>query len=268
MIVLTASLTALSVYCGVLYFQDFFQEQNRIQSRIQKIILGSQDLIQRTASQRGTSVYRAKKKNLLDIKRLRWIALAMISTSFLIIRDMPLLAAVPILIITAIPAIAVYCLVAIRHRRETLIRNELPGALDLMTICLGAGLGISAAFERVANEMKGSPLGDEFRQIVNESSTGLPLEEGLRNFAARIHIPETTSLIGPIIQAYKTGSSITETFRIQAEGLREKFKMQQKERQMRIPTTVLLPMVFFIFPVIFIVILGPVIVQMAQGKFI
>ena len=143
------------------------------------------------------------------------------------------------------------------RRRVDLMRNELPGAMDLMVICLEAGLGINSAFLRVSNEMEGTPLGEELKQTFNEVSAGVPLDSALRNFAKRAKIAELNAIVVAIIQAQKMGTALAATFRIQAESLREQYKMRMKEKIMKMPIKILFPLVFFIFPVLFLVILGP-----------
>lgn len=265
--ILTASLAALSVYLFFLYIQESVHERRLIQKRIQKITLGSYDLLQRAANQKGFEpLYRIKKRNPLDLKRFKMYAFMGIILAGLALQIMEANFALPVVILFGLPSLILYSFMTLRTRREAKIRNELPGTLDLMIICLGSGLGIAASFERVANEMEGTTLGNELRQIVNENSTGVPLEETLRNFSNRVNISEISNIVGPIIQAHKTGASIIETFKIQAEGVREKLKLQQKEKMMRTPILILLPMMIFIFPVIFVVALGPVMIRAATGK--
>jgi len=143
-----------------------------------------------------------------------------------------------------------------RARRERIDR-ELPGTLDLMVVCLEAGLGINSALLRVANEMQDSPLGQELRRISDEVNAGIPLEDAFRNFAKRIQAEDVNTITTAIIQSQRMGTALALTFRIQAETLREKYKMKVKEKINRVPIKILFPLVFFIFPALFVIILGP-----------
>lgn len=149
----------------------------------------------------------------------------------------------------------------IRKIRFTRLERELPGALDLIVICLEAGLGLNSAFLRVANEMEGSIVGKELKQTSNEVSAGIPLEYALRNFSKRTGISDVQAIVAAIIQAQKLGSGLATTFRVQANALREKSKMRIREKIAKIPIKILFPLVFFIFPTIFLVILGPALIS-------
>ena len=144
-----------------------------------------------------------------------------------------------------------------KRRRIQKIQIELPGAMDLIVICLEAGLGLSAAFLRVATELEGSPLGKELRQTFNEVGAGIPLDLALKNFARRSSVPDINAVVAAIIQSQKMGTAIAMTFRVQADSMREKYKMRMREQIAKIPIKILFPLVFFIFPALFVVILGP-----------
>jgi tight adherence protein C len=167
-----------------------------------------------------------------------------------------------LILLVAAPILAVRMtrLVLLRRYIEQMER-ALPGALDLIVVCLEAGLGINAALLRVANELEGTPLGRELKQMVHEIAAGLPLEDALRTFARRSRVEETHAMVTAIIQAEKLGSSIAVTFRVQAETLRERYKMKIKEKIQKIPIKILFPLVFFIFPALFVVVLGPAILS-------
>jgi tight adherence protein C len=127
----------------------------------------------------------------------------------------------------------------------------------LIVICLEAGLGINAAFLRVSNEMPNAILGRELRQTLNEMTAGIPLDKALRNLSTRAAIPEISGVVVSVIQAQKMGTALAQTFRVQAESLRETYRLKMKEHIMKVPIKILLPLVLFILPSIFVVILGP-----------
>ncbi len=161
-----------------------------------------------------------------------------------------------VLVLLPVLVIRIFRLAGKRKRLER-IQRELPGALDLMVVCLEAGLAINSALLRIANEMEGSPLGKELRRAASEVNAGIPLEDALRNLAKRTDISDLNTIVSAIIQAQKMGSSLALTFRVQADTLREKYKMNIKERIQKIPVKILFPLVLFIFPALFVVILGP-----------
>lgn len=161
-----------------------------------------------------------------------------------------------LLIINALVALRIARIMAER-RRVALIKRELPAALDLIVVCLEAGLGLEAAFLRVSSELKGTPLGGELKQTFHEVSAGIPLEDALRNFAHRARVSEINAIIISIIQAQKMGTSLAGTFRVQADSLREKYRITMREKMAKVPIKILFPLVFFIFPALFVVILGP-----------
>ena len=149
-------------------------------------------------------------------------------------------------------------------RRLAAIQRELPGCMDLIIICLEAGLALNSAFLRVANELGGSVLGKELKQTFHEVSAGVPLDEALRNFAKRTESPDVRSIVSSIVQAEKLGTALAMTFRVQATTIREKYKMRMKENIAKIPIKILFPLVLFIFPTLFLVILGPAFISIMK----
>ena len=266
--ILAAFLTAVSVYLLTLYVQDFVHEKQLLKRRLEKITLNAYEGFQRAASKhQAASLFRQKSRKQADVKLLRVLSIGALVVTLITYQLMPA-AAVPIMVIAALIIAYLFLVTSLKTRKQNQIRMELPGAMDLMIICLSSGLGISAALERVSHEMEDSPLGNEFRQVVNETNTGMPLEEGLKNFSVRTNIPEVTTIIASIIQAYKSGASIVDTFQVQGEFLRDKIKFGQKERFSRIPVLVLIPLAFFFIPVIFVFVLAPQILRvMKQGLF-
>lgn len=151
-----------------------------------------------------------------------------------------------------------------KKRRLERVERELPGALDLMVVCLEAGLGINSALLRVAKEMEGSPLGHELKRASDEVSAGIPLPDALRNFAKRTEASDVNTIVSSIVQAQKMGSGLVQTFRVQSDSLREKTKTKIKEKIYKIPIKIIFPLVFFIFPALFIVILAPAFISIMK----
>jgi tight adherence protein C len=143
----------------------------------------------------------------------------------------------------------------IRSRRET-IRSELPDALDLLAVSVEAGLAFDGAVTKLTEHMEG-PLVDEFALMLNEIRIGEARSVALRKMAERIDATELTNFVRAVIQADQLGISLARILRVQAADTRLRRQAAAEERAMKAPIKMLLPTVFFIFPSMFIVVLGP-----------
>ncbi len=141
-------------------------------------------------------------------------------------------------------------------QRETAIRKALPDTLDLLVICVEAGLGFEQALTRVVDNVPG-PLSKEFARMLGEVTAGSSRADALRNMQERVDIEEIRSFVLALIQADTFGVSIGSVLRGQADDMRIKRRQQAQERAQKAPVKMMLPMVFCIFPSLFIVILGP-----------
>ncbi len=152
-----------------------------------------------------------------------------------------------------------------KQRMET-IRFALPDALDLLVVCIESGLALDASFVRLAHEIQntGPELGEELTLMNLEVSAGKPREDCLRNFGLRTGVEETKSLAARIIQTTRFGTNLAHSLRTHAESLREKRRQAAEERAAKTTVKLLFPLVFFIFPAIFVVILGPAIVNISR----
>ncbi len=152
---------------------------------------------------------------------------------------------------------------ACRTRAEQ-IRNGLPDSLDLMVISVEAGLGLDAAFMRVGEDMaKVHPaLSEELVISTHETQMGLPRGESLRNLATRTGVAEMRSLVSVISQAEKFGTSVARALRNQADAQRIKRRQKAEERAQKTTVKLMVPLVLFIFPVIFLVLGGPAMMKM------
>jgi tight adherence protein C len=148
-------------------------------------------------------------------------------------------------------------------RRQLEITQSFPDALDLMTICVEAGLGIDAALSRVATEMGlSSPvLAEEMTLVTLELRAGLSKEKALRNLALRTGVEDVDSLVAMLIQAERFGTSIGASLRVQSDLLRTKRRMRAEEAAAKIGLKLLFPLIFFIFPTLMLVLLGPAFLQ-------
>ena len=141
-------------------------------------------------------------------------------------------------------------------KRNTLILEALPDALDLLTISVEAGLGFDAALVKVTEKMKG-PLSDEFQRAAGEQRVGKSRQESLRAISERVDVKEFQSFISAIIQADQLGVSMSKVLRIQSEQMRTERRQRAENKAAKAPILIMLPTVGCIFPSLFIVILAP-----------
>ena len=148
-------------------------------------------------------------------------------------------------------------------KRQLEIVQSFPDALDLMTICVEAGLGIEAALARVAGEMSmSSPiLAEEMTLVTLELRAGLAKEKALRNLALRTGVEDVESVVAILNQAERFGTSIGTSLRVQSDLLRTKRRMRAEEMAAKIGLKLLFPLIFFIFPTLLLVLLGPAFIQ-------
>ncbi|HEY8348841.1 MAG TPA: type II secretion system F family protein [Clostridia bacterium] len=147
--------------------------------------------------------------------------------------------------------------------RQKTILNTLPDVIDLITVIVEAGLGFDGALMKVV-EKKPGPLAEEFDKVLQEIKVGRNKKDALRDMAQRLDIHEFTAFVGAIIQADQFGVGIAQVLRIQSEQIRLKRKQRAQERAMKVPVRMLIPMVVFIFPTLFVVLLGPVVIKLIE----
>ena len=148
-------------------------------------------------------------------------------------------------------------------KRESLMRNALPDAIDLLTISVEAGLGFDAAVARVAKNTTG-PLSQEFARLLQEMQLGMGRAEAMRAMGERTTIQELRSFCLAMVQADSLGIPIARVLRIQSGELRVKRRQRAEEKAQKVPVKILFPLIFFILPCLFIVILGPVMMQLGD----
>lgn len=142
-------------------------------------------------------------------------------------------------------------------KRQKGMKKMLPDVLDLLTVSVEAGLGFDQALQKVVEKLKG-PLTEEFDRMLQEVKIGKSRKDALKAVAARAQFQELDSLVSAVIQADTLGVSIGQILRIQSEQLRVKRRQAIEEMAQKLPIKMLFPMIFFIFPTIFIVTLGPI----------
>lgn len=143
--------------------------------------------------------------------------------------------------------------------RQREIFETFPDALDLMTVCVEAGLAIDAALMKVAEEMrhKSQALSDELHLVTLELRAGASKEDALRNLAMRTGVEDVDTLVAMLIQAERFGTSIADSLRVHAEMLRTKRRQRAEEAAAKIALKLLFPLIFCIFPAMLLVLLGP-----------
>jgi tight adherence protein C len=149
--------------------------------------------------------------------------------------------------------------------RQICFRRALPDALDVLVICLEAGLSLPGALRRVASELQSahSVLARELSIVQRQMQLGRSAGQALREFADRADLEEIRGLASVIIQAEKFGASLVKALRVHAEALRQKRMFSAEEMAQKAAIKMLFPTIFCIFPGIFVVLLGPVAIQLA-----
>lgn len=166
-----------------------------------------------------------------------------------------------------VPIVAVFGFLAplllLRRRaknRQTRFWKQLPDALDLLTTCVEAGLSLDFAFQRVSERM-GGPVGDEINRMLREKALGQTRKEALLGMAERIDLPDVNVFVNSVIQAETLGTSIGQVLRIQSRQLRIRRRQRAEQVARQAAPKMVFPLVFFIMPSLFIVILGPIIIN-------
>src|SRR5438128_3142684 len=150
----------------------------------------------------------------------------------------------------------------IRKRKKGILLS-LPSALDLLTISVEAGLSFDAALTRVAEKYK-NPLTQEVTQMLNEIRLGRPRLEALDDLSRRCKVDELSTFVQAIIQSEQLGVGVANVLRIQSEEIRRRRRQRAEEQGQKAPLKMLFPMVGCIFPTLFIVLLGPAIIEVAH----
>jgi len=148
--------------------------------------------------------------------------------------------------------------------RQKLVIKSLPDALDLVTTCVEAGLGLDGALARVAEKSRG-PLPDELTRMLREVAMGKLRREALTEMADRIGVDELTSFVNAIIQAEQLGVGIAQVLRVQSDQMRIRRRQRAEQSAHEAPIKMIFPLVLFIFPAFMLVILGPAVIRIATS---
>jgi tight adherence protein C len=142
------------------------------------------------------------------------------------------------------------------RKRQDAVRKGLPDALDMLSVCATAGLGFDQSIQRVSEHWN-TPVGNEFGRVIHEMEMGLSRREALRNMADRLDVTELSSFVAFVLQSEQLGMAISDVLHTQAGQMRAERRFRAQEQAQKIPTKMLIPMAFLIFPAILAVVLGP-----------
>ncbi len=153
------------------------------------------------------------------------------------------------------------------NERQREIFESFPDALDLLVICVEAGLGLDAAIAKVAAEirLKSEVLSEELQMVQLELRTGFTKEHALRNFALRSGVEDIDLLVAMLIQSDRFGTSVGDSLRIHSENLRIKRRQRAEEAAAKVSLKLLFPLIFFIFPTLMVILIGPAILQIYRN---
>ena len=150
----------------------------------------------------------------------------------------------------------IYLLNRATMERRKAIRRALPDAIDLLIVSVEAGIGFDGAVAKLVDKTSG-PLAQEFARVLEEVYVGKSRVDSLKGMAVRVNVPELTTFVAAIYQADELGVSVAKVLRAQGVAMRQARSQRAREVGAKLPVKMLIPLVFFIFPAIFVVILGP-----------
>ena len=155
-----------------------------------------------------------------------------------------------------LPILRLQALISNRKKR---IRRQLPEFLDLLCVSVQAGLSFDGAVAKIVTRMKGALI-DEFKRVQNDISLGMTRQYSLTQMAKRCDLEEIYLFTASVIQAEKLGTSMSRTLKLQSDNIRDRHRQWVKAQALKAPVKIIFPMVFFIFPSIFVVLLFPALI--------
>ncbi len=176
----------------------------------------------------------------------------------------PVIALMPAVLFALVGAyLPIFWLSAQAKARKRAMLRGLPDSLDLLTICVEAGLSLDGALHRVAQEQSG-PLVEEIQQMLREIALGRTRREALQDMAARTEIADVRTFASAVIQAEQTGTSMARVLRVQSQRLRLRRRQRSEQEARRAPVKMVFPLVFCLMPSLFIFILGPIVTNAVE----
>lgn len=153
------------------------------------------------------------------------------------------------------------------ERRKRALSNGFPDALDLLVVCVESGLGLAAAIQRVADEVGVShpELASELALVNAEIRVGVPREQALKNFADRTGLDDIRGLVGLLVQTMRFGTGVADALRVYSEEFRDKRTQKAEELAAKMGTKLIFPLVFCMFPIFFIVAIGPAVIRIIDA---
>lgn len=148
--------------------------------------------------------------------------------------------------------------------RQTLIIRQLPDVLDLLSISVQAGLSLDGAIRKVVERMNG-PLIDEFRRMLRDTRMGMTRRRSMQLMAKRCDVQDVYLFVMSVVQSERLGASMSDTLQIQADNMRDIRRQRARTQAMKAPVKMIFPLVFCIFPTIFIVVLAPSLLSLLQS---
>lgn len=155
-----------------------------------------------------------------------------------------------------------------KNRRQAEIVAALPDALDLLTVCIEAGLGLDASIVKITEEKWFSkrPLAEEFQMVTQEVRLGKPRGEALRDMADRTTADDLKSLVASLIQTERLGTSLAQSLRVNSDSLRVKRRQRAEEAAAKTTVKLVFPLALFVFPAMLVVVLGPAIIRFMNAS--
>jgi tight adherence protein C len=154
----------------------------------------------------------------------------------------------------------------IAHRKDQIFKG-FPDALDLMVVCVEAGTSLDAAISKVGDEMAlgHKTLSNEFKLLSLELRAGKSRREALQHLALRCDLDDVSSLVTLLIQTDKFGTSVAQALRVYSNSMRTTRQQRAEEQAAKLPVKMIFPMIFFLFPALFVVVLGPGMIRMVKA---
>lgn len=148
--------------------------------------------------------------------------------------------------------------------RQAAILKALPDTLDLLTVCVEAGLGFDAALARVVQKWR-NPLTEEMERLLADLRMGRVRREALKDMAERTDVADVHSFVSSLIQADLLGVGLVKVMRVQSDQMRQRRRLRAEEQAQKAPVKMLFPLIFLIFPAVYIVILGPAMLSLSKA---
>jgi tight adherence protein C len=160
-----------------------------------------------------------------------------------------------------------YVLHKTAEKRKRALTNGFPDALDLLVVCVESGLGLAAAIQRVADELDVShpELAAELSLVNSEIRVGVPREQALKNLAKRTGLEDIRGLVGLLVQTMRFGTGVADALRVYSEEFRDKRTQKAEEQAAKMGTKLVFPLVLFMFPIFFIVAIGPAVIRIMDA---